>query len=159
MFYHPLKCIVLIVSVFVPFLLLVRKVMASDGLLFCGRYVGLLVVLKTVVVVFTLSHGRNHRARVVQGGTAHGTVFLAMLFLFNKVLCQMTAKSVVAMSASSFLVFLVVGILYLRFNVRGTQVSGVFGEWLYLGWAFYFRNYRAGSYCCSACERVGGLLV
>lgn len=104
-FCRPLGYVILVISMFIPFLLLMQGMVTDSNLLFYKECIKLLMILGAMMIILLY-----HVMKVVKQ-RLYGTKLLVMLFsdctfLFGGMLYRVATGDIMTVDTSSFLIFL-----------------------------------------------------
>ena len=82
-FCRPLGYVILFVSLFIPFLLVMQGMVTDSNLLFYKECTKLLMMLGAVMILFALSRNEGRETEIIRNKATRNAIFLTVLFLFG----------------------------------------------------------------------------
>lgn len=125
-FCRPLGYVILFVSLFIPFLLVMQGMVTDSNLLFYKECTKLLMMLGAVMILFALSRNEGRETEIIRNKAVRNAIFLTVLFLFGGMLYRVATGDIMTVDTSSFLIFLIINVLCLEFGMKKAQVDKIF---------------------------------
>ena len=125
-FCRPLGYVILFVSLFIPFLLVMQGMVTDSNLLFYKECTKLLMMLGAVMILFALSRNEGRGTEIIRNKATRNAIFLTVLFLFGGMLYRVATGDIMTVDTSSFLIFLIINVLCLEFGMKKAQVDKIF---------------------------------
>ncbi len=125
-FCRPLGYVILLVSLFIPFLLVMQGMVTDSNLLFYKECTKLLMMLGAVMILFALSRNEGRETEIIRNKATRNAIFLTVLFLFGGMLYRVATGDIMTVDTSSFLIFLIINVLCLEFGMKKAQVDKIF---------------------------------
>ena len=125
-FCRPLGYVILFVSLFIPFLLVMQGMVTDSNLLFYKECTKLLMMLGAVMILFALSRNEGRETEIIRTKATRNAIFLTVLFLFGGMLYRVATGDIMTVDTSSFLIFLIINVLCLEFGMKKAQVDKIF---------------------------------
>ena len=125
-FCRPLGYVILFVSLFIPFLLVMQGMVTDSNLLFYKECTKLLMMLGAVMILFALSRNEGRETEIIRNKATRNAIFLTVLFLFGGMLYRVATGDIITGYTSSFLIFLIINVLCLEFGMKKAQVDKIF---------------------------------
>ena len=125
-FCRPLGYVILFVSLFIPFLLVMQGMETDSNLLFYKECTKLLMMLGAVMILFALSRNEGRETEIIRNKATRNAIFLTVLFLFGGMLYRVATGDIMTVDTSSFLIFLIINVLCLEFGMKKAQVDKIF---------------------------------
>ena len=125
-FCRPLGYVILFVSLFIPFLLVMQGMVTDSNLLFYKECTKLLMMLGAVMILFALSRNEGRETEIIRNKATRNAIFLTVLFLFGGMLYRVATGDIMTVDTSSFLFFLIINVLCLEFGMKKAQVDKIF---------------------------------
>ena len=125
-FCRPLGYVILFVSLFIPFLLVMQGMVTDSNLLFYKECTKLLMMLGAVMILFALSRNEGRETEIIRNKATRNAIFLTVLFLFGGMLYRVATGDIMTVDTSSFLIFLIINELCLEFGMKKAQVDKIF---------------------------------
>ena len=125
-FCRPLGYVILFVSLFIPFLLVMQGMVTDSNLLFYKECTKLLMMLGAVMILFALSRNEVRETEIIRNKATRNAIFLTVLFLFGGMLYRVATGDIMTVDTSSFLIFLIINVLCLEFGMKKAQVDKIF---------------------------------
>ena len=116
-FCRPLGYVILVISMFIPFLLLMQGMVTDSNLLFYKECIKLLMILGAMMIIFALSRNEGRETEII---------FLTVLFLFGGMLYRVATGDIMTVDTSSFLIFLIINVLCLEFGMQKARIDKIF---------------------------------
>ena len=125
-FCRPLGYVILFVSLFILFLLVMQGMVTDSNLLFYKECTKLLMMLGAVMILFALSRNEGRETEIIRNKATRNAIFLTVLFLFGGMLYRVATGDIMTVDTSSFLIFLIINVLCLEFGMKKAQVDKIF---------------------------------
>ena len=125
-FCRPLGYVILFVSLFIPFLLVMQGMVTDSNLLFYKECTKLLMMLGAVMILFALSRNEGRETEIIRNKATRNAIFLTVLFLFGGMLYRVATGDIMTVDTSSFLIFLIINVLCRAFGMKKAQVDKIF---------------------------------
>ena len=125
-FCRPLGYVILFVSLFIPFLLVMQGMVTDSNLLFYKECTKLLMMLGAVMILFALSRNEGRETEIIRNKATRNAIFLTVLFLFGGMLYRVATGDIMTVDTSSFLIFLIINVLCHEFGMKKAQVDKIF---------------------------------
>ena len=106
-FCRPLGYVILVISMFIPFLLLMQGMVTDSNLLFYKECIKLLMILGAMMIIFALSRNEGRETEIIRNKATRNAIFLTVLFLFGGMLYRVATGDIMTVDTSSFLIFLI----------------------------------------------------
>lgn len=123
---RPLGYLILLLSLFVPFILVLCGVMTDHNLLFYKECVKLLMMTGALMILFALTKNESKVTEEIRNRATRNAVFLTFLFVFGGMLWRVFHGDLVSVDTSSFLTFLILNVLALEFALNKARVDALF---------------------------------
>ena len=125
-FCRPLGYVILFVSLFIPFLLVMQGMVTDSNLLFYKECTKLLMMLGAVMILFALSRNEGRETEIIRNKATRNAIFVTVLSLFGGMLYRVATGDIMTVDTSSFLIFLIINVLCLEFGMNKAQVDKIF---------------------------------
>ena len=122
-FCRPLGYVILVISMFIPFLLLMQGMVTDSNLLECIK---LLMILGAMMIIFALSRNEGRETEIIRNKATRNAIFLTVLFLFGGMLYRVATGDIMTVDTSSFLIFLIINVLCLEFGMQKARIDKIF---------------------------------
>ena len=122
-FCRPLGYVILVISMFIPFLLLMQGMVTDSNLLFYKECIKLLMILGAI---FALSRNEGRETEIIRNKATRNAIFLTVLFLFGGMLYRVATGDIMTVDTSSFLIFLIINVLCLEFGMQKARIDKIF---------------------------------
>lgn len=123
---RPLGYVVLIVSLFLPFILVMMGKVTDANLLFYKECTKLLMIVGALMILFALSKKESRETEQIRNLATRNAIFLTVLFVFGGMLYRVATGDLITVDTSSFLTFLVINVLCLEFGIKKAMVDKIF---------------------------------
>lgn len=123
---RPLGYVILLASLFIPFVLAICGMVTDANLLFYKECTKLLMMAGALMILFALSKNESHATEQIRTKAMRNAIFLTFLFLFGGMLYKVFKGDIMSVDTSSFLVFLILNILCLEFGQKKAMVDQLF---------------------------------
>ena len=124
-FCRPLGYVILVISMFIPFLLLMQGMVTDSNLLFYKECIKLLI-LGAMMIIFALSRNEGRETEIIRNKATRNAIFLTVLFLFGGMLYRVATGDIMTVDTSSFLIFLIINVLCLEFGMQKARIDKIF---------------------------------
>ena len=125
-FCRPLGYVILVISMFIPFLLLMQGMVTDSNLLFYKECIKLLRILGAMMIIFALSRNEGRETEIIRNKATRNAIFLTVLFLFGGMLYRVATGDIMTVDTSSFLIFLIINVLCLEFGMQKARIDKIF---------------------------------
>lgn len=125
-FCRPLGYVILVISMFIPFLLLMQGMVTDSNLLFYKECIKLLMILGVMMIIFALSRNEGRETEIIRNKATRNAIFLTVLFLFGGMLYRVATGDIMTVDTSSFLIFLIINVLCLEFGMQKARIDKIF---------------------------------
>lgn len=126
MYCRPMGYIILVVSLFLPFILLMMGKVTDANLLFYKECTKLLMIVGALMILFALSKNESRETEQIRNQATRNAIFLTVLFVFGGMLYRVATGDLITVDTSSFLTFLVINVLCLEFGMKKAMVDKIF---------------------------------
>lgn len=123
---RPLGYVILIVSLFLPFILVMMGKVTDTNLLFYKECTKLLMIVGALMILFALSKNESRETEQIRNLATRNAIFLTVLFVFGGMLYRVATGDLITVDTSSFLTFLVINVLCLEFGMKKAMVDKIF---------------------------------
>ena len=125
-FCRPFGYVILVISMFIPFLLLMQGMVTDSNLLFYKECIKLLMILGAMMIIFALSKSESRETEQIRNSATRNAIFLTVLFVFGGMLYRVATGDLITVDTSSFLTFLIMNVLCLEFGMKKAMVDKIF---------------------------------
>ena len=125
-FCRPLGYVILVLSLFIPFLLVMKGMVTDSNLLFYKECTKLLMMLGALMILMALTKNESHETERVRVSAMRYSVFLTILILFGGMLYRLALGNLVSVDTSSFLTFLIINVLCLEYGIKKATIDKFF---------------------------------
>jgi heme/copper-type cytochrome/quinol oxidase subunit 4 len=126
-FCRPLGYVVLIISVFLPFLLVLSKVITDSNLLFYKESTKVVMMAGALMILLALHKNENEETNRIRIKAIRTAVFLTIIFLCGGMIYRTaTGESLSSIDTSSFPIFLIINVICLEFGIKKAAIDKVF---------------------------------
>lgn len=123
---RPLGYLILLFSLFIPFILMMLGVMTDHNLLFYKECVKLLMMTGALMILFAFTKTESKVTEEIRNRATRNAVFLTFLFVFGGMLWRVFHGDLASVDTSSFLTFLILNVLALEFALNKARVDALF---------------------------------
>jgi len=125
-FCRPLGYIILAISIFLPFLMVMWDMVNDNNLLFYKECVKLLMILGSLMILMALSKNESAETERLRVKAIRNAVFITVIFIFANMLYRVAVGNINSVDSSSFLTFLIINILCLEFEMKRAMLNSLF---------------------------------
>ncbi len=118
--------IVLIISLFLPFLLVMVGWINDGNLLFYKECIKLLMMMGALFILFAYTKKETAATTEIRNKATRNAIFLTIFIVFATMLYKVFMGDIVTVDSSSFLTFLIVNVLCLEFGLKKAQIDSMF---------------------------------
>lgn len=122
-FCRPLGYLVLVLAVFLPFLFVMSGKVTDNNLVFYKECSKLLMMFGSLMVLLALTKKESAETEQIRIISTRAAVFITVIFLFVATLLHITQKHLMDVGTSSFLIFLIINVLCLEFNLKKAAIE------------------------------------
>ena len=123
---RPLGYFVIALALFLPFLMLMIGKMTDGNLLFYKECSKLLMMLGAMMILFAFTKTESKETEQIRNKATRNAIFLTVLFIFGGMLYRVWKGDIMSVDTSSFLIFLILNILWLEFGIKKATVDRLF---------------------------------
>ena len=123
---RPLGYLILLLSLFIPFFLMMQGVVTDANLLFYKECTKLMMMVGALMILFALTKNERDETEQIRNKATRQAIFLTGLLLFGGMLYRVANRDLITVDTSSFLIFLIVNILCLEFGLKKSMVDQLF---------------------------------
>ena len=120
-FCRPLGYVILVISMFIPFLLLMQGMVTDSNLLFYKECIKLLMILGAMMIIFALSRNEGRETEIIRNKATRNAIFLTGGMLY-----RVATGDIMTVDTSSFLIFLIINVLCLEFGMQKARIDKIF---------------------------------
>ena len=125
-FCRPLGYVILVISVFLPFVFALTHTITDGNLLFYRECFKLLMILGAVFILFALSKHESVNTEKIRSTATRNAIFLTIAYLFVSTFYKVFTGAPVGGNSSTFLIFLILNVLCLEFGMKKAQAEKMF---------------------------------
>ncbi len=123
---RPLGYIILVLSLFSPFILVMIGWINDANLLFYKECIKLMMMIGALFILFAYKKKETAATTEIRNKATRNAIFLTVFIVFATMLYKVAVGDIVTVDSSSFLTFLVVNVLCLEFGLKKAQVDSMF---------------------------------
>ena len=123
---RPLGYVILVFSLFIPFILVMMGKVTDTNLLFYKECTKLLMIVGALMIIFALSKSESRETEQIRNSATRNAIFLTVLFVFGGMLYRVATGDLITVDTSSFLTFLIMNVLCLEFGMKKAMVDKIF---------------------------------
>lgn len=127
-FCRPMGYVILLVSLFLPFLFAMWKIIDDNNLLFYKECFKLLMIIGALMILLALNKEESSATERIRVTAIRRAVFLTIIFLFGGMLYRVALGDVTLIDTSSFLIFLILNVICLEFGFKKAAIEKSFKE-------------------------------
>nr|WP_320057611.1 hypothetical protein [uncultured Bacteroides sp.] len=125
-FCRPLGYIILMLSLFFPFLLVMQGAVTDSNLLFYKECTKLLMMLGALMILLALTKNESQQTERIRVNAMRYAVFLTIIVIFGGMLYRVAVGDLISVDTSSFLTFLIINVLCLEYGIKKATVDKLF---------------------------------
>jgi hypothetical protein len=125
-FCRPLGYIILVFSVFLPFLFYMWGFVNDQNLLFYKECVKILMMAGALMILLALSKNENAETERLRVKAIRNAVILTFFIVFFSMLYRVATGDIQNFDTASFVIFLIVNVLCLEFEMKRNMVNKAF---------------------------------
>ncbi|NDV57130.1 hypothetical protein [Bacteroides sp. 519] len=125
-FCRPMGYIVLLVSVFLPFILYMQGLVTDQNLVFYLECTKLLMMAGSLLILLALSKNESLEIERIRIKAMRNAVFLTFIFIFFAMLYRVAKGGIQNFDSDSFVIFLIINVLCLEFEMKKNMVDKAF---------------------------------
>lgn len=127
-FCRPLGYVILILSLFLPFMLAATGRVTDSNLLFYKECTKILMMIGALMILLALSKHESATTETIRVNAMRNAIVLTFVFIFGNMIYRFVKGEVVMVETSSFLIFLVFNVLCLEFGMKKATINKMFGR-------------------------------
>ena len=125
-FCRPLGYVILIVSLFIPFLLVILGKVTDQNLIFYKECTKLLIMVGALMILLALTKNESAKTEQIRIKATRQAVFLTVGFVFANMLYRVATQDTNVVDSTSFLTFMIINVLCLEFGIAKTRIDAIF---------------------------------
>jgi hypothetical protein len=125
-FCRPLGYVILVLSLFFPFLLVMQGAVTDSNFLFYKECTKLLMMLGALMILLALTKDESQETERIRVNAMRYAVFLTILVVFGGMLYRVAIGDLMSVDTSSFLTFLVMNVICLEYGIKKATVDKLF---------------------------------
>jgi len=125
-FCRPLGYVILLLSIFLPFLLYMWGYINDQNLVFYKECIKLLMMAGALMILLALSKNEGPQTERIRVNAIRNAVFVTFLFIFFSMLYRVAKGDVQNIDSYSFVIFLIINVLCLEFGMKKEMVNKAF---------------------------------
>lgn len=125
-FCRPLGYVVLVLSVFLPFLFYIWGFINDNNITLYKECVKLLMMAGALMILLALSKNENAETERIRVTAIRNAVFLTFIFIFFSMLYKVATGGIQNFDTASFVIFLIINVLCLEFGMKKNMVDKAF---------------------------------
>lgn len=125
-FCRPLGYIILMLSLFIPFLLVMQGAVTDSNLLFYKECTKLLMMIGALMILLALTKHESPETDRIRVNAMRYSVFLTFIVIFGGMLYRVAVGDLISVDTSSFLTFLILNVICLEYGIKKVAVDKLF---------------------------------
>ncbi|WP_071147126.1 hypothetical protein [Bacteroides ihuae] len=125
-FCRPLGYVILMLSLFIPFLLVMQGAVTDSNLLFYKECTKLLMMLGALMILLALTKHESPETDRIRVNAMRYAVFFTIIVIFGGMLYRVAVGDLISVDTSSFLTFLIMNIICLEYGIKKVTVDKLF---------------------------------
>lgn len=125
-FCRPLGYVILLISVFLPFILVLTGSVTDASLVFYKEGFKLQMILGAIFILFALSKYESMEVQKIRSTAMRNALFLTVAFIFVSMFSKVLRGASLEQTNSYFLLFLILDVLSLEFGMKKAQAEKMF---------------------------------
>ncbi len=127
----PIYCrivgyVVLLLSIFLPFILVIYKVITDENLMFYKESVKLCMIIGLLMILLARTKDENAETDRIRIKSMRYAFFLTILFIFLNMVYHLAKEDMLSADSSAFIVYMAMNVLCLEFNIKKAKVDKMF---------------------------------
>lgn len=123
---RPLGYVILVLSLFLPFILYMQGIITDQNLLFYKECTKLLMMAGALMILLALSKDESYETERLRISAMRTSVFITLMIIFFGMLYRVAKGDVQNVDTSSFVIFMMLNVLCLEFYMKRDQVRKAF---------------------------------
>lgn len=125
-FCRPLGYVILMLSLFIPFLLVMQGAVTDSNLLFYKECTKLLMMIGALMILLALTKHESPETDRIRVNAMRYSVFLTFIVIFGGMLYRVAVGDLISVDTSSFLTFLILNVICLEYGIKKVAVDKLF---------------------------------
>lgn len=125
-FCRPMGYIILLFSIFLPFVLYFLGKINDGNLLFYKECLKLLMMFGALMILFAYHKNESKLTQEIRSKATCYAMFITVLFVFGTMLYKIYSGDIITVDNSSFLTFLIINVLCLEFGIKKAKIDNIF---------------------------------
>ena len=118
--------VVLLLSIFLPFILAIYKVITDDNLMFYKESIKLCMIIGMLMILLARTKDENEATDRIRIKSMRYAFFLTILFIFLNMVYRLAKGDALSADSSAFIVYMAMNVLCLEFNIKKAKVDKIF---------------------------------
>lgn len=123
---RPMGYIILFISLFLPFLLLMWGIINDQNLIFYKECTKLLMMTGALMILLAISKNESPQTEKIRINAMRNAIYLTFLFIFFGMLYRVAIGDVQNADSSSFVVFMILNVICLEYGMKKEMIKKVF---------------------------------
>jgi membrane-associated HD superfamily phosphohydrolase len=123
---RPLGYVVLALSIFMPFLLVMAGRITDSNLLFYKECIKLLMMVGALMILFAYTKNESKSTEQIRCNSTRVAMFLTMFYVFGMMIYRLSNGDIQSVDTTSFLTFLIITVLCYEFGLKKSKVDNTF---------------------------------
>ena len=123
---RPLGYVILLVSLFLPFMMVMQGAITDSNLLFYKECIKLLMMVGALMILMALTKNESEETEAIRIKAMRNAVFITIAVIFGTMLYRVSKGDLVTVDTSSFLSFLIIHVICLEFGLKKAAVDRFF---------------------------------
>lgn len=118
--------VVLLLSIFLPFILAIYNVITDENLMFYKESVKLSMIIGMLMILLARTKDENEETDRLRIKSMQYAFFLTILFIFLNMVYHLAKGDALSADSSAFIVYMAINVLCLEFNIKKAKVHKIF---------------------------------
>lgn len=127
----PIYCrilgyVILLLSIFVPFGLVIYGVITDSNLQFYKEVIKLFMMIGLIMILLAYTKNENENTEKIRVKAMHNAFFITIVYIFISMLYRLYEGNIELADTSSFLIFMAMNVICLEFGIKKAMVDKIF---------------------------------
>lgn len=118
--------IILLLSIFVPFGLVIYGVVTDSNLLFYKEVIKLFMIAGLLMILLAYTPNENEETGLIRIKAMRNAFFLTIIFVFSTMVYRLYTSSLQMVDTSSFIIFMAMNVICLEYGIKKAKVDKLF---------------------------------
>lgn len=124
-FCRPMGYVILILSLFLPFILFLTGMINDNNLLFYKECTKLLMIMGCLMILMAISKKESIETEMIRVTAIRRAVFITVIIIFFTMLYKVAIRDITSIDSASFLIFLIINVICLEYGMKKADIDKI----------------------------------